>query len=261
VVSWNSFDHFATHLKSKGYSPVRHPKSTIRPLDLLWRTPNGLGYYSYLADVFVNETGKKLPGVIPDPHAGNIGGVSEKGVELGVGMSILKAFLKFLGADLGIGFQYKQAKTLSFSYGDVGVDKISLGVLTKYLATADLDPALASTVASDLADMDQFFFISEVAKCKKISVEAKDDKNVSIEFDIPLLQALAGVNVKIGPIGVKKSTEVTYEGLVPLVFGVKVMQLYYQGEKFENFKPVPPEDGMLEIAPTKRSLYIDLLGY
>jgi len=126
------------------------------------------------------------------------------------------------------------------------------------LTTSDIDPVLASTTVGDLLDMDQFHFINESAKCKKHVVEAKDEKGASIEFDIPLLQALAGVNIKVGPIGVQKSTKVSYEGLVPLVFGVKVMQLYYQGDKFEQFKPVEPEEGVLIVGVGKT---LELEGY
>lgn len=234
-------DPLITYLKAFGYSTIRLPKADFRPLQLLSRTSKDFDRVGDVATVFVSGSNKPLPPISENTQAANISGQRSSDLSIGVGLSILGSILGAMGGSkLGLDVAYKEAKTAAFEFQDVLEDRIDVAKLDQFLADADIDPF--SRHLAQLLEAEAVFVTTATIKSIKFTVEAKKSDGVALEVDVPAIQQIVGASVKVSGQGTVKS-KVTYEGVVPLVFGFQAIQLFYDQGQYTRFEPLRAGDG------------------
>ena len=135
---------------------------------------------------------------------------------------------------------------MAFEYADVLSDSIEIAALDQFLTDADVNPLSQSV--GQLLEADDIYVITSVIKSKKISVTAKRKDQSSVAVSVPAIKGIVGGNVNVS--GNSDSTsEVTFEGEVPLVFGFQAVRLIYEDGRYTAFKPLAADGGALSLQP------------
>jgi hypothetical protein len=226
-------DPYLKELRSKGYNVVRLPKADIRPLQLLTKRGDSLDRIGELATV-LPASNVPMPPVTADTRVATLSGVHSGELSLGFGLSILGSIIGAMGGSkLGLDLTYKHAKSVTFEFLDVLEDRIEIAKLDQYLTSADVSPF--SSYVAQLLEADQLFVTTATVKSNKISVESKGAGNAGVDVSIPEIKQVVGGNVKVGG-GSDRSSKVTFEGPLPLVFGFQAVRLFYEGGRYQRFK-------------------------
>ena len=227
-------DPYLKELRSKGYNVVRLPKADIRPLQLLAKRGDALDRIGELATVLPPGGPVPLPPVKLDGQVASLSGQRSGDLSLGIGLSILGTVIGAMGGSkLGLDLTYKNAKSVTFEFQDVLEDRIEIAALDQYLAVADVSPF--SSYVTKLLEADQLYVTTATVKSNKIAVEAKGSGNTGVDVSVPEIKGVVGGNVKVGSSS-ERSSKVTFEGSVPLVFGFQAVRLFYEKGRYQRFE-------------------------
>jgi hypothetical protein len=226
---------FLNYLNQFGYCVVRLPKADVRPLQIYSKKGNTLDRLGNLTTLFQTGSNIPLPQVTENTLAADISGRRTSDLNIGLGISILESVLSAMGGQsFDLHLKYKQAATLTFTFHDVLVDRIELVELDQYLVDADINPF--SNYAAQLLDDDNVYVTTDIIKSKKFTVEAKRSDGIALDLSIPEIQDIVGGNVKISA-KAGETSKLTYEGSIPLVFGFKAVQLFYDQGEYTTLEP------------------------
>jgi len=242
-------DKFITYLKSVGYSPIRLPKTNLRPLQLLTKKGKDLDRLGDLSTVFTAGSNIPLPEIKED-IAATISGQRSSDLKIGVGLSILGSIIGAMGGSkLGLDATYQQAKTIAFEYRDVIEESVDVAKLDQFLADADTNPF--SRYVTELLDSDDVYVTTSTIKSKRFTVDAKASRGVDVRLNVPEIQGVVGGSVKVS--GHENSaSKLTYEGNVPLVFGFQAVRLFYERSRYTAFEPLEPKVAMRDLERVRR---------
>jgi hypothetical protein len=226
---------FLNYLKQFGYCVVRLPKADVRPLQIYSKKGNTLDRLGHLTTLFQTGNNIPLPQVIENTLAADISGRRTSDLNIGLGISILEGVLSSMGGQsFDLQMRYKRAETLTFLFHDVLEDKIELAELDQYLVDADINPF--SNYVAQLLDADDVYVTTDIIKSQKFTVEAKRSDGTSLDLSIPEIQDIVGGKVQVsGKVG--ETSKLTFEGNIPLVFGFKAVQLFYDQGEYTTLEP------------------------
>lgn len=234
-------DPMLSLLKQFEYNVVRLPRTDISPLQVLEKQGNSLAILGDLDDFF-QPGNVPLPPVSPDKQATFMNGEKTKSLKLSVGLSLLGGIIGAMtGTQVKLGVGYQKASALVFEFDDVKVNDIEPVALSKFLLAASILP---SGFTKQLEN-DELYVINSIVKSKKFTVNATDSSGKSVDVDVPIIQAAVGGSVGVKTEGSSKS-RITYEGSVPLVFGIQAVRMEFKGGKFVKFKSVSADSGAVK---------------
>lgn len=226
-------DNSITFLKSLGYSIVRLPRAGINPLQILIRKGNTLETLGELSTLLTSGSSIALPIIRTDVPAATISGQRSSDISIGVGLSILGSIIGAMGGSkIGLEITYDKARTIAFEYYDVLSDSIEIAALDQYLSDADVNPF--SRYVTQLLESDDVYVITSTIKSKKFHVEGRKKDKTGLEVSIPEIKGVVGGNIKVSGQS-ERSTKVTFEGTIPLIFGFKAVRLIYDNGKYTAF--------------------------
>jgi hypothetical protein len=249
-------DPYLKELRARGYNVVRLPKADIRPLQLLAKRGDALDRIGELGTVL--PAGSIAPPPLKeDTPVASLSGVHSGELSLGVGLSILGTIIGAMGGSkLGLDVAYKNAKSVTFEFLDVLEDRVEVARLDQYLAAADVSPF--SSYVAKMLDADQLHVTTATIKSNRISVESKGTGATGVDVSVPEIKGVVGGNVKVGG-GSDKTSKVTFEGTVPLVFGFQAVRLFYEKGRYQRFE-VLGGGAVLEKVPAPEAVGTELLG-
>jgi hypothetical protein len=216
-------DKSTTYLAGLGYNVVRHPSAGFRPLTLLGRqngTVNQLGPLNLL----ITNPPDTLPQVTADVLSADVNGQTSSKLSLGIGVNVLGTLIGALGGgNLGFKLNFTDASHVEFSYTDVLNDSVLPLDVGNYLkkATVDADNLILQQYVLGRGEL---FLVTKIAKSKKFRVKFEKSDSTDASVDVPVLQGIAGGNVKVGVSGSSSST-VSFEGTQPLSFAFQCFQV------------------------------------
>jgi hypothetical protein len=227
-------DKYIDKLQEWGWNVVRHPRTGIKPLQLLYRYKEDLTRLGELSGVMIPTGGFSLPS-ITEEDALDISRERTSELKIGIGLSILAGIISILGGDGNkLKAKYGSSSSLSFGYAGVKEEKISPADLDLYLNNSDINPQ--SGYIDQLFERDEVYIVTAVLKSKKINVSTKDSKGADIKLELPEIQGVVGANIKVSRES-ELSSEISYEGEIPHVFGFQVIKLIYENGKYSSFEP------------------------
>jgi hypothetical protein len=230
-------DPSIAHLKQFGYNIIRLPRADFGPLRLLARQGGELESLGEIGSLFEPAEDAPLPPVKRDAHAADISGQRTSDMKLHLGLDILGTVIGAMGGSrLGLDAKYEGARSIAFSYQDVRVDEVDVILLDQFLSRAAIRP---SNTLSRLLESDAVFVTTAVLRSDRLTVEAKRRDGGSLEVSIPEVRGVVGGAVQVSGAG-ERGSRLTYAGPVPLSFGFRAVQLFYQNGEFTTFKPVKP---------------------
>jgi len=236
-------DPFLSCLKAFGYSVVRLPGADLAPLQLLMRLGRDLERLGPVATVLVPGRHVPIPPVVHERPAPALSGQRTAALDGGLGLSLLAALVAGLGGKpAALHSLYNRAERVSFEFSEVTEDSVTLADLDQYLADARVNPRSRHVAA--LLDADDLYVTTAVVKSRSFGVVASDEEGLSVDLDLSALQASVGANIHVGGNGAGRAG-VTYEGLLPLAFAFRAASLFYDGGRYQAFKPLHPGDAAL----------------
>lgn len=218
-------DPFLNLLKDIGFLPLRLPRADVQPLQLLNLDGKKFSLLGDL-DEAMNSGAAKLPAIKKDiATAGQIQGTRSSTVKASLGLDILGNILGALtGTKLDVSAGFQNASTLTFEFGDVTVNTVSVILLDKYLNVATIDPSAKQI--KQLMQAGQAAVTTAVARSKKYIVSAQNDKGNDIKADVPVIKGMASGNLSVSTTG-SKSQKIVFEGPDAVTFGLQAAQLRY----------------------------------
>ncbi|MFT3714061.1 MAG: hypothetical protein QM817_40890 [Archangium sp.] len=237
-------DAFIGILKPLGYCMLRLPKADVSPLHLLAEQRGDLERLGDLRTVMVARAGVQVqpPAVTPNVQCANISGQRSSQLSSGVGVSVLGTVVSAMGgSQLGLDASFRAAHAMVFEFVDVVEDSIQVTQLDQYLTGSDVNPL--STAVERLLDADDIYVVTRVLKSKRISVMALESNGQGVATAVPEIQGIVGANVKVMHSS-DKGTALSFEGMVPLVFGFQAVRLFYRDGKYTAFEAADPRLAM-----------------
>lgn len=252
-------DPFINALKSFGYNIVRLPKPDLQPLQLLSRTGDNLERLGPMTKLFVTKA--PVPAISAGVPVAPINGSRTSDLKIGLGLSVLGNIIGAMGGStLGLDVHYDKATSATFEFQDVTEDRCDILDLDQYLGTADINPA--NVFVSKLLDADQIYVLTAVIKSTKFTFDAKGSTGVDLDLKVPVIQEAIGGNVTVAA-GAASTSQIVYEGKLPLAFGFQAVQLFFDKGKYTAFKPAtgvaaaiaaPAGDPRLDLLKTPQTL-------
>jgi hypothetical protein len=235
-------DQSITFLRSFGYSIVRTPKPSIQPLQVFHRQGKNLDPLGHLLEL-VNPGSLPVPAVAAGSQPSiSIEGKESSKVHVAIGITILGGIIRaFGGSDLGVNAAFDKAKTISFQYADVLEDSISRLQLEQFLNRAEIKPENSRGIIDKLMD-DEIYVVTSTLKSKKFVVNSQGSSGADVAVNVPVIANAVG-----GSVAVKSenalSSKTSYEGPIPLVFGIQAVQLVFDDSmQFLSTEQLPPGD-------------------
>ncbi len=232
-------DPFLNLLRDAGFLPLRMPREDVAPLTLVSRNGKELTLLGKLREALV-ETAAPEPELQRDiGTASSVQQTQTSKIQRGVGISILGNILKGLtgkACDIQAGFE--RASTIAMEFGGVGIDRIDIVKLDRYLAEASIHPS--SRYVRELLMKGDCGVITAVMRCRRYLVTAHREDGSRMALDLPVLQKAVGAQVKVSAVS-EDSSKVVYEGPAALAFGVQAVRLFYDRQgRFTAFDPIAP---------------------
>ena len=209
-------DPATTYLRRLGYNVVRHPQAGIQPGDLIGRQEKTVRLLGSM-DSLIKTPPPSVPGPATNQPAADLSGQESSSLKVAIGISVLGNFISAMGGDLGVKAEYERARTLKFVFGEVLTDSVVPLEVGNYFRDAEIDagnPVLEQYVLGN----GELFLITKTLKSKKFGVIATGSDGVSLDLDVPAIQAALKAE---GSIKVNAGSEslIMYEGSESLVFG------------------------------------------
>jgi hypothetical protein len=221
-------DPALSYLNSLGYNVIRHPRAAISPLYLMGRRSGvneGLGPLPRLIKSDA-ATARPRPRVSQKEASAGIEGKTTGQLAVGVGLGILKGFLKGIGVevDIDVDAQFGSAHKLQFSFSKVLVERVEPLDIGTFLsgARADLDNPV---VRGYLQGGGKLYVLHEVIKSAQISVLFDSSSREDLTLKLPLLQKSVAGKATVG-LKADKELALSFTGTEPLAFGFKCLQIW-----------------------------------
>jgi hypothetical protein len=220
-------------LKEFGYSVVRLPRESIRPLQVVQRQGDALTILGELTDLF--NGGQTLPAVGPDHQAAFINGKKSRALDINVGLSLLSGIIgSMTGSKLKLDAAYKKASNLTFEFEDVQVSEVNQLAVNKFISGNKVDTSVGGGILKALEE-DRLYVITSIVKSKKFKTQATQSDGLSVQVDIPVVKEMVGGAVQIQS-GGSSDSNITFEGANPLVFGFQAAQIEFEKGIFRGLK-------------------------
>jgi len=181
--------------------------------------------------------GKALPPLVPDIETANkISGTASSRMKLSIGLDILGGIVGALtGQNLSLGAGYENAKTMSFQFDDVKVDRIDIILLDQFFSKADFKESSRSI--EKLMIDDKVGVITATLRSKRYLVSAQDDSGKNLTLNVPVIKGVASGTLKVEAAD-NSNTLVAYEGTKAVAFGVQVIRLFFdENGNYTAFNP------------------------
>lgn len=234
-------------LRSLGYTPIQLPREHIAPLDLIGRLPGGRArQLGSLLRLVVGDADP--PAVRRDEHAAQISGRHTDALDVGIGLRLLVRLLAALAPiTVALEVAFARARRIEFSYEDVRSDSVELLDLRRWLGRR---PALDHTnpVIDDyFIGEGEVVVITRTLKADTFGVVAYDEEERRLGVDLTTQRR------KLADAGVEVSADarfkITFKGPVRLVFAFQGFRLHIDPRGLQVSDDVPPEFGMMTMAP------------
>jgi hypothetical protein len=216
-------------LPDKDYLPIAMPTTDVQVLQVLTRQRSVLRRYSELARVLAPAEGAADPLISENEAVVDAGGTSRRSARIGIGLGIVSAIVKALGADAGIELSSSAARSVEYGYNDVVSDRVDLASLDSWLAQADFRPGLRNI--SDLLAAEDVYVVVAALKARALSVTLLDDTKNGVSVDIPAIQAAVGAKVSVTA-DAQRSSKMTFRGQTALTVAAKAAQLKFDENGF-----------------------------
>lgn len=218
-----------TYLNSIGFNVVKLPRADVEPLEVLGRDDKSLDNLGKLSTIWKSTGVAPVPG--PPVPAANINGQKTDQLKLSIGLDILASILQGMGVPSPrVDAAYSNAQNVQFTFTNVNIIRVAPLEVGQYLAHGDLDQA--NPFASYFLDHSkEAYVITELLTSNAIIVKGTDDHGTSVGVDLPNIEKIVGVNVKVSP-SASDASELTYQGPQTLVFGFKVYGVSYADGKW-----------------------------
>jgi hypothetical protein len=240
-------DSSITYLKSIGYNVVRIPKGDIHPLQMLTKQNGVLKQLGDVASVFA-PGGTPVPKIKRNSPVADISGNQTSDLSVGIGLSILGNIIGAMGGSkLGLEAKFEKAKTLSFEFLDVVEDSVAIAMLDKFLGDADVNAA--GRYVSQLLEADEVYVITATIKTNKFNVEGKQKNKTAVTVQVPEIKEIIGGNIDVGK-KAAKSSKITFQGKISLVFGFQAVQLIYEDGVYSSLKHLKAGQGAVALKNT-----------
>jgi hypothetical protein len=229
-------DKYVEFLNDLGFNVVRLLRTGIEPLQLIGRQNGATGVLGELSQLVESST-KPLPKVTANLTAANINGQQTDALDAALGVHLLGSFIGAMGGKLGLKASYSQARSLTFTFNDVTLDRVLALDVGQYLQSAAVNADNVVLREYVLGNGD-LFLITEVIRSTSFSVSAESKSGSQLEVEVPAIQDIVGGDVKVTGDGTKASV-VTYSGKLPLAFGFSCVQVGVAGGHLsvESIKP------------------------
>ena len=192
--------------------------------DLYIRDKNGVSAPGRVKELL--EGPLKLPPVHKGETMADITGVLSQGVSTKVGLDFLGRFIAAFGGaaalidKLGATYKASKAASLKFCFNDAtrdSMDPIAFGARLTECKPLDDHPMIA--------EGNQYFVVTAVARTPSISVVAERSNDVAASVDIDV----KGLATASPSVEVKRSNsgEITFKGGKALAFGVQLQELIF----------------------------------
>jgi len=217
------------YLPDGDYLTVTMPTTDVEVLQVLAQQRGVLRRFSTLATVLNADLDLGTIKVEWDQPVVDVKGTATRKARIGLGASVVASLVQALGGG-GIGAELAAtgARSVEFGYADVVADRVDLGSLDLWLASADLNPV--SHAIADLLVAETMFAVVGTLKARAIAVTLLDSNEQSISVDVPVIAEAAGGKIAVGRTG-ESSATLTFAGKRPLVVAAKAAQLKSDPER------------------------------
>jgi hypothetical protein len=216
-------------LRDRDYLPVALPTTDVRVLQVLTRQGPVLRRYSDLAKVLVAADGSAAPAVTTDQAVADAAGNSRRSAKAGIGLGIVAALVRALGADADVDLTASAARTVEYGYGDVTADRVDLADLDTWLAEADFRPGLRNI--ADLLAAEQVYVITAALRARSVTVKLHGAKSGEVSAALPAIHGVVTPKVSVTVDGERGDT-LTFTGQAPLTVAAKAAQLKFDEQGF-----------------------------
>jgi hypothetical protein len=191
-------DPSVTSLNTLGYNVIKNPRTGIAPLDVIGKS-TVVRYIGPLSTLWTSDRPAPAPGP-PDPSSSIIGKHSDA-VDLNFGVSLLANALAVFGMSApSLDLSHTGATGLQFSYADVSLVSVNLGVIGDYLAKGRFQNPDSPTVKNYFADLNaSVYLITQVLRSTSITVTALDSHSNAVALNLPEIQGVVGAKVAVKP--------------------------------------------------------------
>lgn len=231
-VSPKKKDSSVTSLNTLGYNVIKNPRTGIAPLDIVGKT-SVIRYLGPLSTMWSSDIPVPLPGP-PNPSSSIIGKHSDS-VDLNFGVSLLANALAVFGMSApSLDLSHTGATGLQFSYADVTLVSVNLGVIGDYLAKGHFQNPDSLTVKNYFGDPNaSVYMITEVLRSTSITVTALDSHSNAVALNLPEIQGVVGAKVAVKPSSDSTAT-LTFSSAGPtpvaVNFGFQAIRLKLVGD-------------------------------
>jgi hypothetical protein len=237
-------DKYVAFLNDLGFNVIRLPRTGIDPLHLIGRQ-NGVTTLLGGLPKLVTGSTKPLPPVTQNLKAVNINGKETDALDVGLGIHLLGSFLGAMGGKLGLKASYSKARTLTFSFNDVTLDRVLVLDVGEYLkgASVDSDNVVLKEYVLGNGDL---FLVTDIIRSSSLTVSGEAKTGGALELEVPEIQQMVGgtINVKGDATSAK---QITYQGPEPLAFGFICVHVGVEGGLLSVMSHKPTEATSLSL--------------
>jgi hypothetical protein len=229
------------------------PRENAKVGDVYVRTPTGITQPGALQ--FMLTPKFTMPKITCDEEMTGISGKQTSALNFKAGVSLLDGFFSVLGAagaldKVKAAYEHKKTGKLRFRFKAATRDSVDTIAFGKALIPCRLDERHPFVQPEN-----SYYVTVGVVRSKSITVSASDDSSNKVSLDVGALKKTIGVDTKIG-IDQGREGELTYEGRVPLAFGVELLELSYNNaenkflldalDRAQKIRAAPPTDSHIE---------------
>lgn len=223
--------------------------------DAYAETPGGLSTPGNLRYLLTPEI--VMPQIVRDERLADIDGKKSAALDIDAAFNLLEGFLAALGVSQWIGkikaeYQNKRTRSLRFAFKAPLRDSVDAFAFGKALAHCHLDPQ-QPFVRPDI----RYYVTVGVVRSASITVSAEDDNSNAVSLEAEALKAVVGGSAKIN-FKDEGSGTLTYEGSVPLAFGLELLEMTFDEQEQKFHLSALPDPHLLQL--DKPRIRTDFIG-
>jgi hypothetical protein len=176
----------------------------------------------------------QMPPITANEKMTTIAGKRTSQLDLSVGLNLLDGFLSAIGGSVAIGkikaeYERKRVGKVRFQLKDATRDSVDAFEFGKALI-----PCRLNAKQPFVEEGNQYYAVIGVLRSRSITVSTEDERSSSVELAVDALEGAVGAE---GKVGVKQEADgdITYEGDVPLAFGVELVDIHYDEDQQKFF--------------------------
>jgi hypothetical protein len=176
----------------------------------------------------------QMPDIAADETLAAIAGKQTRALNVDVGFDLLEGFFSAIGADAVIGkikaeYQHKRVSTLRFQLKNATRDSVDAFAFGKALI-----PCRLNAKQPFVQDGNQYFAVVGVLRSRSVTVSTEDEKSNNVDVGLDVLKSAVGGDGKLD-VSQERSEDITYEGPLPLAFGVELVKMHYDKDQEKFF--------------------------